>query len=160
MAGCAFIFYNRRKWRIYGSPFPPLNKNKKGNCEFLSHNSDVFFLAIASLHLAILTLFSEVWDINLQFWEKELRYVKKCILQEKSELWESRNYIYFIFLLRGSDRLAYLSNKTICWYFYDAILIILCLWLRQFKCPILQFCPSCLFACPLGSDILWRELSQ
>ncbi len=47
----------------YGSPFSPLNKtNKKGNCEFLSHNSD-FILTIASLHFTILTfVFSELQD--------------------------------------------------------------------------------------------------
>jgi len=32
-----------------------LPQNKKGYCDFLSHNS-VFFLTIASLHLANLTL--------------------------------------------------------------------------------------------------------
>ncbi len=60
-------------------------KKKKGNFDFLSHNSD-FFLAIVSLHFAIL-LFSETWvydtnsqfcvikselrDVNSQFWEKK-----------------------------------------------------------------------------------------
>jgi len=34
-------------------------KNKKGNCDFLPHNSDFFFpLTIANLHLAILTRYS------------------------------------------------------------------------------------------------------
>ncbi len=66
-----------------------------------------------------------------------------------------------------SDGLAYLSNKTnpirtVCFMLIHLLwdFIMLCLWLRQFKCPILQFCPSCLFACSLGSDILWRKLSQ
>ncbi len=36
----------------YGSSFPPLNKKKKGYCDFLSHNSD-FFLRIAWYELAI-----------------------------------------------------------------------------------------------------------
>ncbi len=47
----------------YGSLFSPLNKtNKKGNWDFLSHNSD-FILTIASLHFTILTfLFSELQD--------------------------------------------------------------------------------------------------
>jgi len=33
-------------------------KNKKGNCDFLPHNSDFFSLTIANLHLAILTRYS------------------------------------------------------------------------------------------------------
>ncbi len=32
-----------------------------------------FFLTIASLHLAILTFFSELWDINSQFARNKVR---------------------------------------------------------------------------------------
>ncbi len=55
-------------------------KNVKGNCDFLSHDSDFFFLAIANIHFTILTFschceipfhnydlfFSELHDKNLQ----------------------------------------------------------------------------------------------
>ena len=46
--------------------------NKKGNCDFLSHNSD-FFLAVASLHITILTFFLiilTIWQVFDEFSEK------------------------------------------------------------------------------------------
>ncbi len=37
---CNLFFSTEHKSRcLYGSPFLPRNKNKKGNCDFLSHNS-------------------------------------------------------------------------------------------------------------------------
>ncbi len=39
-------------------------KNKKGNCDLLSHNSDFFFLAIASLYLTILRKKSQNCEIK------------------------------------------------------------------------------------------------
>ncbi len=68
---------DKRQWftrceteaEMYGSPFLPLNKNKKSYCDFLSHNSD-FFSIIAWYKLAILrTVFfpPSKLDFNSQF---------------------------------------------------------------------------------------------
>ncbi len=68
--------------RILWKPVSTTEKiNKKGNSDFLSHNSD-FFLTISTLNLSILTffitivrykfaivtVFSELPDTNSQFW--------------------------------------------------------------------------------------------
>ncbi len=48
---------------LYERPFPPLNKknNKKGNCDFFSHNSEIFSqnCMIETLNCVMLIIFSQ-----------------------------------------------------------------------------------------------------
>lgn len=69
-----------------GSPFLPWNKNKKDNCNFLSHNSDCFAsqfwekysysVAETSFHSKVVSLQAILyyihfllWNVYIQYWE-------------------------------------------------------------------------------------------
>ncbi len=64
---------------IYSTPQSSLNSmeaRQKGNCDFLSHNSDFFFSQLPDYISQFWLFFSELWDKNTQLWEM------------KSELWD------------------------------------------------------------------------
>ncbi len=74
----------------YGSPFPPLNKKKKGNCKFFSSHFWLFFLQFWLFFLQFWLFFSEFWDINLQLRVKksEFRDINLQLRVKKSEFWD------------------------------------------------------------------------
>lgn len=69
---------------IYGRLSQPLDKNKKDNCGFLSHNSDYEFISKFRFNSGIISesqdITTDLWNINFQLKKTELWDKKKITI--------------------------------------------------------------------------------
>ncbi len=80
-----FVVLESYTWFLW----KPVSATEKGYCDFLSHNSDIFFTELWDINSQLRVIKSELQDINSQYWLffTELWDINSNLRVIKSEIW-------------------------------------------------------------------------